>query len=186
MASCATSGVVSDNAQKIPPVWNQRAPSLAKIFCQSISPGLSCETAVCPRSEHPTAARAPNPRSVKFNPLRTVRPTPSYGTQRKYLCETPPCNIKSSISRPTGLSASAVTIAVSIPKQRRSPRATLYSPPPSHTRNSRVVEMRPSPGSSRNMTSPRLTRSHMQSRFGLIWRFDMIEIRGPPPARERQ
>ena len=34
------------------------------------------------------------------------------------------------MSRPTGLSASAVTIAVRRPKQRRSPRATLYSPPP--------------------------------------------------------
>ena len=32
-----------------------------------------------------------------------------------------------------GLSASAVTMAVLRPKQRRRPRATLYSPPPSHT-----------------------------------------------------
>ena len=33
--------------------------------------------------------------------------------------------------RPMGLSANAVTTAVSRPKQRRRPRATLYSPPPS-------------------------------------------------------
>ena len=31
------------------------------------------------------------------------------------------------------LSASAVAMAVRSPKQRRRPRATLYSPPPSHT-----------------------------------------------------
>jgi hypothetical protein len=51
---------------------------------QSIWPGLSCEIAVWPRSEHPSAARKPKPLSVKFNPLRTVRPTPSYGAQRTY------------------------------------------------------------------------------------------------------
>ena len=32
--------------------------------------------AVCPRSEQPSAARTPKPRSVKLRPLRTVRPTP--------------------------------------------------------------------------------------------------------------
>ena len=46
---------------------------------------------------------------------------------------TPPCRSRSSIRRPTGLSARAVTTAVRSPKQRRSPRATLYSPPPSQT-----------------------------------------------------
>ena len=72
----------------------------------------------------------------------------------------PPCSIKSSTSRPTGFSASAVTIAVRMPKQRRSPRATLYSPPPSHTASVRVVCTRPSPGSSLSITSPRLMQSH--------------------------
>src|SRR2546430_1206330 len=56
-----------------------------------------------------------------------------------------------------------------MPKQRRRPRATLYSPPPSQARNSRVVETRESPGSRRNITSPRLTRSHRQLSFGLIF-----------------
>ena len=45
-----------------------------------MSPGFSCDTAVCPRSEQPSAARTPKPRSVKFSPLRTARPTPSYFT----------------------------------------------------------------------------------------------------------
>ena len=88
--------------------------------------------AVWPRSEQPSAARTPKPRSVKLRPLRTVRPTPSYLTQVTR-CSTPPWNIRSSTRRPTGLSASAVTIAVLRPKQRFNPRATLYSPPPSQT-----------------------------------------------------
>src|SRR5690349_7457033 len=67
--------------------------------------------------------------------------------------------MRSCTRRPTGLSANADTSAVSIPKQRFKPRATLYSPPPSHTRNCRAVWMRPSPGSSRSMTSPSATRS---------------------------
>ena len=36
IASFATSGVVSLSAQKIPPVWNHREPSLPKIASQSI------------------------------------------------------------------------------------------------------------------------------------------------------
>ena len=94
----------------------------------------------------------------EVEPLRTVRPTPSYLTHVTR-CSTPPWNIRSSTRRPTGLSASAVTMAVSSPKQRRSPRATLYSPPPSQTWNERVVWTRMSPGSSRSMTSPRATQS---------------------------
>src|SRR6201996_5010293 len=133
---------------------------------QSISPGFSWLTAVFPRSEHPSAALTPNPRSVKFSPFRTVRPTPSYFTHFTWLWSTPPCSIRSSTSRPTGLSASAVTIAVFNPKQRRNPRATLYSPPPSHTSKRRVVATRTLPGSSRSITSPRLTRSHLHSSFG--------------------
>src|SRR6266436_183643 len=48
------------------------------------------DAAVCPRSEHPRAARTPNPRSVKFSPLRTVRPTPSYSAHRISEESTPP------------------------------------------------------------------------------------------------
>src|SRR5882757_6346946 len=165
IASFATSGVVSLSAQKMPPVWNHREPSLPKISSQSIWPGFNWLTAVCPRSEQPSAARTPNPRSVKFKPLRVVRPTPSYFAHDTCDWSTPPWSIRSSSSRPTGLSASAVTMAVFNPKHRRNPRATLYSPPPSHTLNWRAVATRTSPGSSRSITSPRLTSSHLHSSF---------------------
>src|SRR6267154_2739342 len=165
IASLATSGVVSLSAQKMPPVWNQREPSLPKISSQSIWPGFNWLTAVFPRSEQPSAARTPKPRSVKFKPLRVVRPTPSYFVHDTCDWSTPPWSIRSSSSRPTGLSASAVTMAVLSPKHRRKPRARLYSPPPSHTLNWRAEATRTSPGSSRSMTSPRLTRSHLHSFF---------------------
>ena len=77
IASAATSAVDSPSAAKMPPQWNQRAPSPAKISSQSTSPGRSWLTAVLPRSEQPTAPRTPKPRSVKLSPLRTSRPTPS-------------------------------------------------------------------------------------------------------------
>src|SRR6266567_8580070 len=94
--------------------------------------------------------------------------------------------MRSCTSCPTGLSASAVTIAVSSPKQRFNPRATLYSPPPSQTWKLRVVAMRPSPGSSRSITSPRLTRSQRHAFFdltasgSLIWTAEslLFETRG--------
>src|SRR5438876_1690919 len=79
---------------------------------------------------------------------------------------TPPCRMKSSNSRPTSLSAKAVHTAVRKPKQRRSPRATLYSPPPSQALNSRAVRTRPSPGSRRSMISPRARRSYLQAEAG--------------------
>ena len=159
IAASMTSGVVSESAAKMPPVCNQRTPSVPKRWSQSTSPGRSWRAAVLPRSETPTAPRTPKPRSVKFSPLRTVRPMPSYGTHWMKTVSTPPCRMKSSTRRPTSLSANAVTTAVRRPKQRRRPRATLYSPPPSQTRNARAVRMRPSPGSRRSMTSPSETRS---------------------------
>src|SRR5258707_9537520 len=61
-------------------------------------------------------------------------------------------------------------MAVSKPKQRLRPRATLYSPPPSQAWNIRVVATRVSPGSSRSMTSPSETRSKRDFDFGLIVR----------------
>src|SRR5712664_791825 len=88
--------------------------------------------------------------------------------------------MRSCRSLPTGSSANAVTTVVSRPKQRFSPRATLYSPPPSQTSKDRAVWMRRSPGSSRTITSPKLTRSHRQSFFGLI----VNPMRSPrPPFR---
>ena len=96
-------------------------------------PARSAAAAVWPRSETPTAPRTPKPRSVKLSPLRSARPMPSNGRHSTWLVSTPPWSMQSSTSRPTSLSASAVTIAVRRPKQRRRPRATLYSPPPSQT-----------------------------------------------------
>ena len=49
-ASTVSAAVVSESAAKMPPVWNQRTPSLPKMWSQSMSPGLSCEAAVLPRS----------------------------------------------------------------------------------------------------------------------------------------
>ena len=80
IAALATSAEASERAAKIPPVWSQRTPSSPKRRSQSTASGRICETAVCPRSEQPTAPRMPKPRSVKFRPLRTDRPTPSEGT----------------------------------------------------------------------------------------------------------
>ena len=147
----------------MPPVWNQRAPSSPKRCSQSTSPARSAAAAVCPRSETPTAPRTPKPRSVKLSPLRAARPVPSKGAQETNVVSTPPCRMQSSTSRPTSLSTSAVTIALRSPKHRRSPRATLYSPPPSQTRKDLAFRIRPSPGSKRSITSPSETRSNRQS-----------------------
>ena len=50
--------------------------------------------------------RKPNPRSVKFKPLRILRPMPSSGRRRKIksAVATPPCMMKYSIRWPTSLS----------------------------------------------------------------------------------
>ena len=60
----------------------------------------------------------------------------------------------------------AVSTAVFRPKQRRSPRTTLYSPPPSQALNWRAVRILPSPGSSRSITSPMETASKAHSSLG--------------------
>ena len=74
------------------------------MWSQSKSPGLSWLAAVLPRSGTPTAPRMPKPRSVKFKPLRTVRPMPSSARQRMKSVATPPCRMKSSMRWPTSLS----------------------------------------------------------------------------------
>src|SRR5690242_12586027 len=67
-----------------------------------------------------------------------------------------------------------------MPKHLFSPRATLYSPPPSLTANCRVVQIRYSPGSKRSITSPRLTRSQRQPSFLLIFSAISSSSRQPP------
>src|SRR5882724_9978029 len=71
-------------------------------------------------------------------------------------------------------------MAVSSPKHRFNPRATLYSPPPSLTSKRRVVQMRYSPGSKRSITSPKLTRSQRQVSFCLMLKD--ISTSAPQPA----
>ena len=79
--------------------------------------------------------------------------------------------MKSSINIPTSLSANAVMIPVFILKHLLSPRATLYSPPPSHARKLLAVRILPSPGSRRSITSPRDTSSNLHSFAGLKFKF---------------
>ena len=119
-----------------------------------MSPGFIWEAAVWPRSDVPFAPLIPNPRSVKFTPFLMSLPIPSNSFHWTNLVSTPPCKIKSSISLPTSFSANDVTMAVCIPKHLLRPRATLYSPPPSHALKDLAVLTRPSPGSSRSMISP--------------------------------
>ncbi len=147
----------------MPPVCSQRTPSLPKMYSKSKSSGVALEMAVLARSEQPFAPRMPKPRSVKFRPLRQVRPMPSVFIQWISEVSTPPCMMKSSARWPTSLSAKAVMTAVFNPKHLRRPRTTLYSPPPSHTRKERAVRILPSPGSRRSMTSPIEAASKAQS-----------------------
>lgn len=169
MAVFATDADEGESAAKIPPVCSQREPPAAKICCQSKSPGWQLAIAVFPRSEHPTADRRPNPRSVKFRPLRTVLPIPSYRPADERC-------VDSSLQHQV-----LDQLADWIPGQRfndggahakapsESARNVIFCAP-SQARKFRAVWMRSSPGSSRSMTSPRLTQSHRQpsSAFRMI------------------
>ena len=130
------------------------------------SSGFAFEMAVLKRSEQPFAPRMPKPLSVKFNPFLQTRPMPSVSIHFTREVSTPPCIMKSSTRCPTSLSARAVRTAVFRPKHLRSPRTTLYSPPPSQARNDLAVRIRPSPGSRRSITSPRDTASNAHSFAG--------------------
>ncbi len=135
------------------------------MYSKSKSSGAALEIAVLARSEHPTAPRMPNPLSVKFSPFRQTLPIPSVFIHLIRDASTPPCRIKSSIRSPTSFSANAVITPVFIPKHLRSPRTTLYSPPPSL--KLLAVRIRPSPGSSLSITSPNDTASYLHSFAGL-------------------
>ena len=102
---------------------------------------------------------------------------PSNGRQHTCRVSTPPASMSASTSRPTSLSTRAVTTAVRSPKQRRRARATLYSPPPSHTSNDRAVRMRPLPGSRRSITSPTATQSQRDPSGGRIDRVTGAALR---------
>src|SRR5258705_12778711 len=81
---------------------------------------------------------------------------------------TPPCMMKSSTSQPRSFFGSAVTTAARFCQHFRMARATLYSPPPSHTWKERPLRTRPNPGSKRSITSPNDTQSHFDSAADLI------------------
>ena len=70
-----------EDAAGVQPASAVRSPKMAS---QSTSPGRSWEAAELARSEQPTAPRTPKPRSVKFSPLRTEWPMPSYGSHARY------------------------------------------------------------------------------------------------------
>src|SRR5215207_5447514 len=76
--------------------------------------------------------------------------------------------MKSSTSHPRSFFGSAVTTAARFCQHFRIARATLYSPPPSHTWNERALRTRPKPGSKRSITSPNDTQSHFVSAADLI------------------
>src|SRR6187399_2403336 len=169
-ASMTASDVLGASAAKMPPVWNQRTPSSPNNFSQFTSPGLIWEAAEWPRSEQPSAARMPNPFSVKFKPTRVLRPRPSKSRQMIFEVSTPPCIMRSSTSQPRSLMGSAVTAVARLPQHLRMARATLYSPPPSHTWKLRALRTRPTPGSKRSMISPNEAQSQRVSLAGLTLR----------------
>src|SRR3954470_12149246 len=110
----------------------------------------------------------PKPFSVKFRPTRVLRPSPSNSRQMIFEVSTPPCSMKSSTSQPRSLAGSAVTAVARLPQHLRMARATLYSPPPSHTWKLRALRTRPKPGSKRSITSPNEAQSQRVCAADLI------------------
>ena len=110
----------------------------------------------------------PKPFSVKLRPTRVLRPRPSKSRQMMCDVSTPPWQMKSSTNQPRSFLGKAVTTLARLPQHLRMARATLYSPPPSHTWNWRAVRTRPKPGSKRSMISPKDTQSHFTSLAGRI------------------
>src|SRR5882672_7524791 len=111
----------------------------------------------------------PNPFSVKLRPTRVLRPRPSNSRQMIFEVSTPPCIMRSSTSQPRSLTGRAVTAVARFPQHLRMARATLYSPPPSHTVNCRALRTRPKPGSKRSITSPKETQSHLVCAAGRMF-----------------
>src|SRR4051794_35453351 len=169
-ASMSASEVFGASAAKMPPVWNHRTPSSPNNFSQFTSPGLICDAAECPRSLQPSAARMPKPFSVKLRPTRVLRPRPSNSRQMIFDTSTPPCIIRSSTSQPRSLTGRAVMAVARFPQHLRMARATLYSPPPSHTVKLRALRTRPKPGSKRSITSPNEAQSQRVSAAARIFR----------------
>src|SRR5260221_9463179 len=92
--------------------------------------------------------------------------------------------MKSSSSQPRSFLGMAVTTAARLPQHFRIARATLYSPPPSHTWNERALRTRPKPGSKRSITSPKDMQSHFVSDADLI--FSAVSVMLLPSNRPDQ
>src|SRR3954462_4238587 len=118
----------------------------------------------------------PKPFSVKLRPTRVFFPSPSKSPQITCDMSTPPCMMKSSTSQPRSFFGSAVTTAARFCQHFRMARATLYSPPPSHTWKERALRTRPKPGSKRSITSPNDTQSHFVSAAVLIFSSAMVVV----------
>ena len=144
--------------------FRDEAPRSTQTRCARVS--VHSRIALRRSADDDPAARGPKPRSVKFRPRRVLRPIPSWSRQRTRLASTPPWRIKPSASSPSSFRGRAVATAVGRPKVFRRPRATLYSPPPSHTRKLRALRTRSSPGSRRSMTSPSARQSQRRSLAG--------------------
>ena len=123
----------------------------------STSPGLICEAAEWPRSEQPSAARTPNPFSVKFSPTRVfAADAVVLAPDDVGAVSTPPCMMKSSTSQPRSLmrqrgdDGRALAPALAHGARRRCTRRR----PPTPGTSSGMVRTRPKPGSRRSITSP--------------------------------
>ena len=168
IASAATIGRrLARERAKMPPVWNQRAPSSAEDLVPVDVARPQLATPRCGRGRSsPTAPRTPKPRSVKLSPLRTARPTPSYGTQRDVAQVDAALQHEVLDQAADGVvgerghdrraqaeaapqAAGDVVLAAALPGPERAGGA-----------------MRPSPGSRRSMTSPSATRSQRHSSGG--------------------
>ena len=147
-----------ERARRSPPQWNQRAPSRPKIAIpvDVARPELR-RSGVRPRSEQPRAAAHAEAAFDEVEPVADAPADPVVGQPdaRTSGRHRPAGSDLRATARP-GCRRSAVTIAVRRPKQRRSPRATLYSPPPSETRT--TASSRSARRRGRSAASPRRAR----------------------------
>ena len=110
--------VPSERDVKIPPVCSQRTP-LPNMPLKSIIPGCIFIAAEWPRSYIVTEARTLAPTSVKFRPMRSRRPTPSYSARSTLPISTPTARPWFTIRCPKGLSTSLLTKAVRRPSRAK-------------------------------------------------------------------
>ena len=101
-ASATTLRVPSESAAKMPPVCSQRTPCSLNSFFQFTSPGFMPAVAEWPRSYSVTDARFEWPTSVKFRPMRSTLPTPSYLRVTAWAMSMPTARAWLAMMRPIG------------------------------------------------------------------------------------